>query len=60
MHPLAVKIGPVTLVGPLVDLDMMSIQAGQIALVRDINSDIVHFSVGRTIEAQTWIMQSLN
>ncbi|MFM7651813.1 MAG: hypothetical protein ACKO5M_02640 [Vulcanococcus sp.] len=54
------KIGPVTLVGPLVDLDMMSIQAGQIALVRHINSDIVHFSVGRTIEVQTWIMQSLN
>ncbi|MEB3271443.1 MAG: hypothetical protein VKJ44_07330 [Synechococcus sp.] len=54
------KVGQVTLSGALFDMDVMSIQAGQIALVRYIYIDIVHFSVGRSIEAQTWIMQSLN
>jgi class 3 adenylate cyclase len=36
------------------------IEADRIALVRYVYIDIVHFSVGRTIEAQTWMMHALN
>ena len=37
-----------------------SIQTDRVALVRYVCIDIVNFSVGRTIEAQTWMIQSLN
>ena len=36
------------------------IQTDRIALVRYVYIDIVNFSIGRTIEAQTWMIQSLN
>jgi len=50
----------VVVAGALAEMDVMSIQAERVALVRYVYIDIVHFSVGRTIEAQTWIIHALN
>jgi len=41
-------------------MDAPSVGVDRIAMVRYVYIDIVHFSVGRTIEAQTWIIQSLS